>query len=232
MCGCSGFAPHETSMTSPLQRRSPTAQSTGFSRVARAGTLPNTILRKRAVRSEERQRVGGLFGTCFDVRPQPRKAKRPERGVVAGLLGGKGEIRTHGTPKRTPDFESVTLQNGTLETRTGSASRSSHTVQLPNTFPFAKYGFRLSDTLMEYNKIQTSVGSRWLCSHNPGRCVMRGRRLPSEVSGVPTARRPHWRGDMQLIRRPSRHPHEPTSRKGVGASGKAVWVAPRFPNRS
>ena len=22
------------------------------------------------------------------------------------MLGGKGEIRTHGTPKRTPDFES------------------------------------------------------------------------------------------------------------------------------
>ena len=151
MCGCSGFAPHETSMTSPLQRRFQTAQSTRFSRVVRAGTLPNTILRKCAVRSEEHQRVGGLFGTRFNVQLHPRKAKRPERGVVAGLLGGKGEIRTHGTPKRTPDFESVTLQNRTLETRSGLAIQSSHEIQLPNTLPFAKYRFRLSDTLTEYH---------------------------------------------------------------------------------
>ena len=39
--------------------------------------------------------------------PRNQKTKKPLKikGFVV-FCGGKGEIRTHGTPKRTPDFES------------------------------------------------------------------------------------------------------------------------------
>jgi hypothetical protein len=39
---------------------------------------------------------------CFP----PANKKRLPSGAFFCLTGGKGEIRTHGTPKRTPDFES------------------------------------------------------------------------------------------------------------------------------